>query len=276
MLIRRLHLEDFSKNLQISESIVAGSVSDSAKGASSPCIPNEENEVKLQDKTVEGSNSGQLVQSEARSVFTEATKHSVTLSLEELKKIKAKAFFEGKQEGLSEAIKHVEHAQVENFLQDKVNDLEHQALQTVLEIRKNLDTIDEQRALALHSLSEECVLLAYAIGKRIIEHLCEYVPENLILDFLRKKLPLLTDEALINVDVNPDCLKLVQDKFPKMLLGNKYNFKFTLIPDLEIAPGDCKIRWEGGAFIKNKEMLLQGLDELLGDYLNTKSALREV
>lgn len=100
------------------------------------------------------------------------------------------------------------------------------------------ETMQVERAAFLESLETQVVDLAYSIAEHVLRREAS-VSRDLVESTARTALERLLDQEQVTLRVNPDDLKVLQEKQVTLLEDFPGLKQLEVIPDEEIAPGGC-------------------------------------
>lgn len=132
-------------------------------------------------------------------------------------------------------------------------------------IQANLANINETIESKYENLSKDCVELSYIIAEKLVGKLNKKFPNEAILEFLSRNLPLLSHTNEIKIMVNPDNFIQIED-----YLNNSHResmIKIKLIKDDLININDCKIDWGNGVIKKDTKQVKEDLEEIFKNNL---------
>ena len=132
-------------------------------------------------------------------------------------------------------------------------------------IESNLSNIYETIESKYDNLSKDCVELSYVIANKLVGRLSEKFPNEVILDFLGKSLPLLTHANDIKVSVNPENLSHIKGYIDNV--SQHSTIKIKLIEDELINVNDCKVDWGNGLIKKDAEKVKEDLESIFKNNL---------
>jgi len=100
---------------------------------------------------------------------------------------------------------------------------------------------------------------------KLVGKLSEKFPNEVILDFLSKSLPLLTHANDIRVGVNPKNLPHIKSYIDDV--NQNSAIKIKLVEDESIDIGDCKVDWGNGLIKKDTEKVKKDLESIFKNNL---------
>jgi flagellar biosynthesis/type III secretory pathway protein FliH len=154
-----------------------------------------------------------------------------------------------------------EKAQKKLVEQEKEGDM----INLLAKIESNLLNIYETIESKYDNLSKDCVELSYVIANKLVGRLSEKFPNEVILDFLGKSLPLLTHANDIKVSVNPENLSHIKGYIDNV--SQHSTIKIKLIEDESINVNDCKVDWGNGLIKKDTEKVKEDLESIFKNNL---------
>lgn len=197
---------------------------------------------------------------------TLAPDHTISLKSQELERIKWQAFEEGKAVAAEEYAKKLEEHEKETAITDKAE----QEIFNLLNIIKNkLEEVDQQLAVVFSKWSDQCLIISYKIACKVIEEVSKAIPVEIIANYLHKRLPLLREELILDVEINPQYIEAVETKIKAEGLDSimRQGGQLRFIANQNLLPGDCTVRIEGGSFIKDQNQMLKEIEDVLQNYL---------
>ena len=125
-------------------------------------------------------------------------------------------------------------------------------------IETNLINIYQTLEKDYDSLSKDCITLSYEIANKLAGKLTDRFPEDVLMDFLEKNLPLLTHASSIKVSVNPKSYEAIHAYIED--INKNSSIKVDLIEDVKINVEDCEISWKNGLIKKDIKRLKDDLE----------------
>jgi flagellar biosynthesis/type III secretory pathway protein FliH len=135
----------------------------------------------------------------------------------------------------------------------------------LMKIESNLFNIYETIESKYDNLSKDCVELSYVIANKLVGKLSEKFPNEVILDFLSKSLPLLTHANDIRVSVNSKNLPHIKSYIDDV--NQNSTIKIKLVEDEAIDIDDCKVDWGNGLIKKDTEKVKKDLESIFKNNL---------
>jgi len=142
---------------------------------------------------------------------------------------------------------------------------EDSSISLMMKIESSLFNIYETIESKYDNLSKDCVELSYVIANKLVGKLSEKFPNEVILDFLSKSLPLLTHANDIRVGVNPKNLPYIKSYIDDV--NQNSAIKIKLVEDESIDIGDCKVDWGNGLIKKDTEKVKKDLESIFKNNL---------
>jgi flagellar biosynthesis/type III secretory pathway protein FliH len=172
---------------------------------------------------------------------------------EKVEALKLESFENGWAECEKAQQKLIEHAK------------EDSSINLMMKIESSLFNIYETLESKYDNLSKDCVELSYVIANKLVGKLSEKFPNEVILDFLNKSLPLLTHANDIRVGVNPKNLPHIKSYIDDV--NQNSTIKIKLVEDEAIDIGDCKVDWGNGLIKKDTGKVKKDLESIFKNNL---------
>lgn len=108
------------------------------------------------------------------------------------------------------------------------------------------------------NLYKDCINLSYEIATKLAGKLIDKLPNDVVLDFLERNLPLLAHVNNIKITVNPKNYEAINSYIENMKKDSA--IKIDLIKNEKINIEDCEISWKNGLVKKDSKKLKNDLE----------------
>ncbi|MDZ5761291.1 FliH/SctL family protein [Lyticum sinuosum] len=146
---------------------------------------------------------------------------------------------------------------------DQVDEI-HQKISDILsKIDQKIEEINDILSKELINNKKNTLILVKSMVHKIVDKIYKYIPENIIDDFIEEELSTNINYSISTIEVNSNIVNSLVK-----LIGDSFKEKgINLVGSRKIAPGDCKIIWNNGYTLKDKNIILQKLDEIINHYI---------
>lgn len=143
-------------------------------------------------------------------------------------------------------------------------DLAHAIEETLTSLRKEFIWLEQSVSASLLAYDQEVVEIARAIAYKVVNHLHQHFPFELVSDFIRKELGSCYDAESrpVRIEVSPIVHAFINEQLD-------FDPPINVVANELIEPGNCKIVWAGGFVLKDKNLLLTKLDGILSHYTSS-------
>lgn len=158
---------------------------------------------------------------------------------------------EGEQTGRDEALKDLEGS-----LQKKLAD----TLQALLQQFTTIET-------AFADDKEERNLNAVGVATVIVRKLFPALNMDKAIDeidhMIHQAMKRTAGEIKLNFFVAEELASEVEGKLKEQIQGSGRNIEYQVIGKADMAPGDCRIEWDGGGLVRDQALMWQEIDEII-------------
>ena len=189
-------------------------------------------------------------QKEAKEIKEEIKKEAKEKAKKEANKLKEKAEEKGYQEGLKQGREDGRQEVLKQF-----KDFYEQ-------LKQESTRLDEYVKREFSQLSDELINLAVQISERILRQKLKFDKESLK-DIVTAALRQANGESQVEIRVNPEDIKFLEEKKEELLAVNGAIQKINLIPDGEIELGGCIVETDFGGIDATVSSQLEAIEDEL-------------
>ncbi|MDA0781018.1 MAG: FliH/SctL family protein [Rickettsiales bacterium] len=160
----------------------------------------------------------------------------------------------GYEEGYSKGYKDAKTA---------ADDINNQINETVKNIDLKLKDILEVRKFEDLKKSEDVIDLALKVARKVSDNSISDNACRLVENVIVKSFEILFDEPRLLICVNSKILADMKKKIDNLVKSEGFSANVEVVASDNIGVGDCKIQWQGGGLITDREAVWKDIEAML-------------
>lgn len=173
------------------------------------------------------------------------------LEASRLEQIKAEARAAGMADGINKG------------REEKSRELEGQITQILEKIQRNMEGILQTCEEYKHCIVAEIQTLTIAALKKLHPELArkgEITEISAVLTHVMQEQP---EEPRLLVAIRPEIFETLKDQLEGLQQHAGFGGKLILLPDSDLAPGDCRIEWQQGGIERDLKALYESIERVI-------------
>ena len=149
---------------------------------------------------------------------------------------------------------------------------EHYIADAMNLIATGLDDLQAQQDAANKHTADLAMRMVFGVVQRVLpEHTQRHAIENIEI-FVRQVLPLTMNEPTLSVRAHAMIAPDLEARLKEIFTLTAFQGTYTMIPDYELQPGDCKLEWAGGGASRDEGRIWADIREIIASNIGAVDA----